>query len=640
MAEETLNFEFSYDSEDLGRKLAKTGDQVRKASRSIVEGFSAARATTKSMAGEIQHLRRELDALKESAETRSRINEALAGATLGYNVPGPPQVKVPAAAGGALIGAFHPEMRQAIARTGEDAQDKLNRLGGDIGRKQRTLDVERDLARLSGEASLTEEQNRELRETMRDLVSKLLEVREGQAVFVEILRSRLRGSDRPSPMLSQQAELLKQFDDRLRGIGQASSDEVIQQQLANASGKGGSAFFPFSLDTPALGALERAGSVETKQQISELLALERELNEIRSKGPLRADPDRLDQVLEQIRELRGNLGPLSAELTETADGVTKSISMWEAISDTAQQVHKSVKFWLVDRFTEVVTGVEDATGEVLELWNKLKDELVDNSIVPDMIRAIGGWFSKLPGMVAVPTDDATEAVAASFEKLGDGVPGGLGSAGGDAGGDGNEIRTPEIVPGGGKGTVDVKGMVKVTGEVISAFETMGSRVGQEISNMIRTGEVSFGRFKDFLGNLAGSIQNSLHQAFVTKPLTNFFEQLISTGASSLLGGFGPSVPARAHGGPVRGGQAVLVGERGPELFLPRAPGRVFSHRQSMAALASVADSAPRRSMGDGRNVNLTINMPPGTSARDARASAGQIGAEISRQLRLHDRRNN
>ncbi len=45
-------------------------------------------------------------------------------------------------------------------------------------------------------------------------------------------------------------------------------------------------------------------------------------------------------------------------------------------------------------------------------------------------------------------------------------------------------------------------------------------------------------------------------------------------------------------------------------------------------------------MGGTRNVNLTINMPPGTSARDARASAGQIGAEIARQLRLHDRRNN
>ncbi len=181
-------------------------------------------------------------------------------------------------------------------------------------------------------------------------------------------------------------------------------------------------------------------------------------------------------------------------------------------------------------------------------------------------------------------------------------------------------------------------MVKATGEVVSAFETMGARVGQEISGMIRTGEVSFGRFKDFLGNLATGIQDSLHRAFVTEPLTNFFKSLISTGASSLLGGFG--LPARAHGGPVRGGQAVLVGERGPELFLPRAPGRVFSHRQSMAALAGVADSAPRRHTGDARNVNLTINMPPGTQARDARTSAGQIGAEIARQLRLHDRRNN
>ena len=42
--------------------------------------------------------------------------------------------------------------------------------------------------------------------------------------------------------------------------------------------------------------------------------------------------------------------------------------------------------------------------------------------------------------------------------------------------------------------------------------------------------------------------------------------------SALSGLFG--APGRAHGGPVSGGRSYMVGERGPELFVPSGAGRI------------------------------------------------------------------
>jgi phage-related minor tail protein len=53
------------------------------------------------------------------------------------------------------------------------------------------------------------------------------------------------------------------------------------------------------------------------------------------------------------------------------------------------------------------------------------------------------------------------------------------------------------------------------------------------------------------------------------------------GGGGLLGGFlgipAPTPGARAVGGPVMAGQPYIVGERGPELFVPSGPGTVMAN---------------------------------------------------------------
>ena len=55
-----------------------------------------------------------------------------------------------------------------------------------------------------------------------------------------------------------------------------------------------------------------------------------------------------------------------------------------------------------------------------------------------------------------------------------------------------------------------------------------------------------------------------------------------------LGGF----PGRAQGGPVASGQPYLVGERGPELFVPKLPGTIIPHTGMRGGPTVIINSSP------------------------------------------------
>jgi phage-related minor tail protein len=67
-----------------------------------------------------------------------------------------------------------------------------------------------------------------------------------------------------------------------------------------------------------------------------------------------------------------------------------------------------------------------------------------------------------------------------------------------------------------------------------------------------------------------------------------------------LGGFFKNL-FRAEGGPVGAGNPYIVGERGPELFVPRNSGSIISNDRLSGA-----------SMGGG-GVNITYNIAAGVS---------------------------
>jgi hypothetical protein len=90
----------------------------------------------------------------------------------------------------------------------------------------------------------------------------------------------------------------------------------------------------------------------------------------------------------------------------------------------------------------------------------------------------------------------------------------------------------------------------------------------------------------------------------------------------LLGGalgalFG--LPGRATGGPVSPGRGYVVGERGPELFVPTSAGRI-------------ENNAPGASARDVR-VSINLSSPRGASAPVAmQRSSRQVASAVRRAL--------
>ena len=91
--------------------------------------------------------------------------------------------------------------------------------------------------------------------------------------------------------------------------------------------------------------------------------------------------------------------------------------------------------------------------------------------------------------------------------------------------------------------------------------------------------------------------------------------------TSLLGSL-LGLPGRATGGPVTGGRAYLVGERGPELFVPTAAGRVETLRPSGGAREI--------------RVAITVNAPAGGEAKALQASSRQVARAVKAALQQVD----
>jgi phage-related minor tail protein len=94
------------------------------------------------------------------------------------------------------------------------------------------------------------------------------------------------------------------------------------------------------------------------------------------------------------------------------------------------------------------------------------------------------------------------------------------------------------------------------------LEKMGQRLGSSLTLAAVKGR----DLGEVLDRLISSLANTIWKQTVTDPLSDLLGGLFSGGASGLFG--------RATGGSVSADTPYLVGERGPELFVPATAGRI------------------------------------------------------------------
>jgi phage-related minor tail protein len=108
-----------------------------------------------------------------------------------------------------------------------------------------------------------------------------------------------------------------------------------------------------------------------------------------------------------------------------------------------------------------------------------------------------------------------------------------------------------------------KPVAESTGILSSAFRRVLFDFERALTGAARTGQFSM---KQMVDSILNDLSRLAFQKFVTKPVTNFIEGIFG----KLLDFGGP----RAAGGPVSSGRAYLVGEQGPEMFVPAGAGHI------------------------------------------------------------------
>lgn len=154
--------------------------------------------------------------------------------------------------------------------------------------------------------------------------------------------------------------------------------------------------------------------------------------------------------------------------------------------------------------------------------------------------------------------------------------------------------------------------------LLGGFERAGTVLERGLLSAIRKGSLGFEDLKRIaLGVIDQIAAQSLNSLFTGggsgAGSSNALGGIISGLAGSLLG-----LPGRATGGPVAPGRGYVVGERGPELFVPTSAGRIET-----AAMGKPRDV----------RVNITIAAPAGTSTPQAlQRSSRQVAGAVRRAL--------
>ena len=140
-----------------------------------------------------------------------------------------------------------------------------------------------------------------------------------------------------------------------------------------------------------------------------------------------------------------------------------------------------------------------------------------------------------------------------------------------------------------------------TGSIESAVTKSFSSIEATIAKAATNGKLSMDQLVD---SILSDFDKVAASQFIVKPI----EGALSSIASSIL----PIGGARASGGPVSGGVPYLVGEQGPELFVPPSSGAI----------------APNSALG-GTQVTLNVQA---SDAQSFLKSESQVAALLNRAL--------
>lgn len=103
-------------------------------------------------------------------------------------------------------------------------------------------------------------------------------------------------------------------------------------------------------------------------------------------------------------------------------------------------------------------------------------------------------------------------------------------------------------------------------------------IGSSFENAFMSVKEGTMSVKDAFNSMANDIINELYRIFVVKQITGFISSAFTSAFSPKLAGTGGG-GGKAIGGPVQAKQSYIVGERGPEMFIPSRSGSIVPNNK-------------------------------------------------------------
>lgn len=158
---------------------------------------------------------------------------------------------------------------------------------------------------------------------------------------------------------------------------------------------------------------------------------------------------------------------------------------------------------------------------------------------------------------------------------------------------------------------------QLEGPLADGMERAGRALESALARAVRTGKLGF----EDLKRVALGVLADIAAAAVRDGIGAILRGGGSGGTAGGMGAIGQllgalGLPGRATGGPVAPGRAYLVGERGPEIFVPTASGRV----------------EPGRPGGRDVRVSIAINAPAASEPRALAQSSRQVARAVRQAL--------
>jgi len=143
----------------------------------------------------------------------------------------------------------------------------------------------------------------------------------------------------------------------------------------------------------------------------------------------------------------------------------------------------------------------------------------------------------------------------------------------------------------GRVTDEYEEAIKATDELTEAEERardIGKELGLTFTSAFEDAVVEGKKFRDILQGIYKDLLRIMLRKTITEPVGTFLSDTLSAGVGALF-------PGKQFGGSVAGGKPHIVGEAGPELFVPGSSGSVV----------------PNHQLGGGTNVVQNINVSTG-----------------------------